>query len=517
MMTAPEVATTLIGTLLEGVDVLGELPDVAVTGVSMNSREVVPGDLFLACAGFNSHGLEYIANAIDHGASVVVAEVTSDWLPEKINALAQKCNVPVIAATNLNAMASKIAGRFYCQPSEQMSVIGITGTNGKTSCSHFIAHAFSRINSGADGKHKRVAVLGTVGNGFPGELMESTHTTADPVAVQAMLAQFKAQQADMVAMEVSSHALQQHRVADVKFDVAVLTNFSRDHLDYHGTMADYASAKSLLFKMAGLKTALINVDDELGQRLLDELQTTRVRTIGYGIGLELQKYDALDAYMSAENIVPTPQGLRFDIASSWGVAEINLPLLGRFNVLNAVVTLGVLLECGQSFEAAVASIEQLQTVSGRMEILHQHGLPTVVVDYAHTPDALEKALMSLREHAEGQLYCVFGCGGDRDKGKRPQMGAIAERCADKIFLTDDNPRHEDPELIRQDVLRGMKGPDEVVVEPVRATAIQKSIEMASAGDVILIAGKGHESYQLLGDLKVPFSDQLVAKAALEVQ
>lgn len=508
MMAASQNIKVSLSSLLEGVDVVGVMPAVEVSGVAMDSRQLARGDVFLACAGYRSHGLDYLQQALDAGVSAVLADVTSEWLPGKIDALSEKSSVPVIAVTGLGDAASMIAGRFYGNPSHDLPVIGITGTNGKTSCSQFIANAF-------EGKRK-VAVLGTLGNGFPGELVPSTHTTMDPVSVQAALALLKTQHAEMVAMEVSSHALQQGRVSDVQFDMAVLTNFSRDHLDYHGTMADYASAKSLLFKMSALKSVLINADDELGKRLVDELATSPVRLVAYGESVDdTAAGNDIDAWLRIGSVRTLPHGLSFTVVSSWGEADIKLSLLGRFNVSNAVVALGVMLECGVGFDEAIKSLAQLKTVRGRMEMFGGDTGPTVVVDFAHTPDALQQALQSLREHASGKLVCVFGCGGDRDKGKRPQMGRIAEQLADEVILTDDNPRHEDPALIIRDILAGMNDPEAVHVEQNRSRAIRAAIERAGNGDVVLVAGKGHESYQIVGDLKMPFSDQQTVSNVLE--
>ncbi len=508
MMAASQAINLSLATLLEGEDVVGDLPEVRITGLTMDSRQVAEGDLFLACAGHRSHGLDFLDEAIINGASVALAEVTPEWLPEEIKKRSEQSTVPVIAVSGLSDRVSQIAGRFYGHTSRNFPVIGITGTNGKTSCSQFIANAFS-------GKRK-VAVLGTLGNGFPDQLQPTTHTTMDPVSIQASLALLKSQRAEMVAMEVSSHALQQGRVSDISFDMAVLTNFSRDHLDYHGTMADYASAKSLLFKMPGLKSALINADDELGKRLIESLSTTPVRIVAYGSSMDDDFCrDKVDACIQVSAAAALPKGLSFHIDSSWGSADVALPLLGQFNIFNAVVALGVLIECGVDFDEAVNSLANLKTVNGRMEMFGASAQPTVVVDFAHTPDALRQALQSLRGHASGKLFCVFGCGGNRDKGKRPQMGEIAEQLADQVVLTDDNPRQEESAAILEDILQGMKAPQSVIVEPNRSQAIKLAIEAASVGDVVLVAGKGHESYQIIGDLKHPFSDQQTVKSVLE--
>ena len=508
MMAASQAINVSLAALLEGEDVIGNVPAIKLTGLTMDSRLVAEGDLFLACAGHRSHGLDFLAEAIAKGASVALAEVTPEWLPEKINKLSEQIGLPVIPVSGLSGRVSQIAGRFYGHPSRNFPVIGITGTNGKTSCSQFIANAFS-------GKRK-VAVLGTLGNGFPDALRPTTHTTMDPVSIQASLALLKSQQAEMVAMEVSSHALQQGRVSDISFDMAVLTNFSRDHLDYHGTMADYASAKSLLFKMPGLKSALINADDEFGKRLIESLSTTPVRVVAYGSSMNVDFCrDKVDACIQVSAASALPKGLSFHVDSSWGSADVTLSLLGQFNVFNAVVALGVLVECGVAFDDAISGLANLKTVNGRMEMFGTAAQPTVVVDFAHTPDALRQALQSLRGHASGKLFCVFGCGGNRDKGKRPQMGEIAEQLADQVVLTDDNPRHEDSAAIIKDILQGMKAPQSIIIEPNRSQAIKLAIEMASVGDVVLVAGKGHESYQVVGDLKHPFSDQQTVRTVLE--
>lgn len=506
MMAASELNVMSLVELLTGIEVIGEVPAIGISGMALDSRSLKQGDLFIACAGYQSHGLEYIDDAIANGAEVVLAEVCSNWLPEKITTLSEEKNIVIVPVGALTEAVSLIAGRFYGNPSQEFPMIGITGTNGKTSSSLFIAQAFAGS--------KKVAVMGTIGNGFPGELVPSTHTTMDPVSVQETLADLHRRQADMVVMEVSSHALHQGRVADVQFDIAVLTNFSRDHLDYHGTMADYAEAKSLLFRMNNLKSAVINADDELGQRLIEEMQTSPARVLAYSTS-EID-VDRVDAWIRADNIRMLPDGVRFDVLSSGGRAAVSLKLIGRFNVQNAMVALGVMLECGVDFQQAIADLQKLETVPGRMELITKAQGPSVIVDFAHTPDALEQVLSSLKAHVDGRLYCVFGCGGDRDKGKRPQMAKVAESFADVIVLTSDNPRSENPDDIIEDIRQGLEVADKAIVEPSRARAIRLAIEKAGEGDMVLVAGKGHEAFQIVGDLKLPFSDQEQVRSALEV-
>ena len=505
MMAASELNVMNLAELLSGIEVIGEVPVIGIQGMALDSRRLGQGDLFIACAGYQSHGLEYIDDAIANGAEVVLAEVCSNWLPEQIAALSEEKNIVIVPVGALTEAVSLIAGRFYGNPSQQFPLIGITGTNGKTSSSLFVAQAFTGT--------KKVAVMGTIGNGFPGDLKPSTHTTMDPVSVQAALADLYQRQADMVVMEVSSHALHQGRVADVQFDIAVLTNFSRDHLDYHGTMADYAEAKSLLFRMNGLKSSVINADDDLGQRLIAEMQKSPARVVAYGTA-DIDT-DKVDEWIRADNIRMLPYGIEFELFSGWGQASVNLGLIGRFNVQNAMVALAVMLECGMDFNQAVDNLQKLENVPGRMELITKAQGPSVVVDFAHTPDALDQVLRSLKAHVEGKLFCVFGCGGDRDKGKRPQMGKVAESLADVVVLTSDNPRSENPDDIIEDIKRGLESADKAIVEPSRAHAIQLAINSAGEGDVVLLAGKGHEAFQVVGDLKLPFSDQEQVRSALE--
>jgi UDP-N-acetylmuramoyl-L-alanyl-D-glutamate--2,6-diaminopimelate ligase len=345
-------------------------------------------------------------------------------------------------------------------------------------------------------------VTGTTGNGFPGDLQPATHTTPDAVDAQRILADLLAQGAGAVAMEVSSHALDQHRLEAVPFHTAVFTNLSRDHLDYHGSMHAYATAKRRLFHTPGLQLAVINTDDEAGVELLENLKG-QVRTVAcHGGGRTL----GADEFIRLESLQQGPRGLILELSSSWGQARIDSRLVGDFNASNLMLVLAVLLAWDVPMEEAVARLETLETVPGRMQTFGGGDLPLVVVDYAHTPDALGKALSSLRAHCQGKLICVFGCGGDRDRGKRPQMGALAEAMSDRVVITDDNPRHEASPAIIADILEGMDDPGAVLVQPDRAKAIACAIEEAVPGDLVLVAGKGHETTQQVGDLRLPFSD-----------
>jgi UDP-N-acetylmuramoyl-L-alanyl-D-glutamate--2,6-diaminopimelate ligase len=383
-----------------------------------------------------------------------------------------------------------------------MRVVGVTGTNGKTSCVQLLAQAWTTLGH-------RAATIGTLGAGVHGQLLEGERTTPDAISVHASLARFRDDGVSHVAMEVSSHALAQGRVAAVEFEAAAFTNLTRDHLDYHGSMEAYGAAKAKLFAMPGLRAAVLNSDDNFGRELADALPE----------GLRVLRFSAAGdgaADVVAEDIVTSASGLTFQLRSPWGSRTLHSHLLGRFNVANLLAVIACLGALGEPFERVVQAVEQLQPVNGRMNRLGGlHGLPLVVVDYAHTPDALEQALTALRAHCAGKLICVFGCGGERDAGKRPLMGAIAARLADIAIVTDDNPRGEDGDAIVAQVVAGMTVAKAMAVERDRAVAIADALELARAGDVVLIAGKGHETYQDGATGKHPFDDMAVARTVLE--
>lgn len=460
-------------------------------GLSADSRKVGPGDLFLAMPGGMHDGRQHIQAAAAAGAAGVVWEARGYEWPAGLD-------LPNWPVANLRDQAASLAAHWWGRPSEALAMIGVTGTNGKTSCSHWLADCLGRLG-------RPTAVIGTLGNGFPGALAGASHTTPDAVTLQGLLANYRAAGANGVAMEVSSHALDQGRVEGVEFDVAVLTNLSRDHLDYHGDMAAYARAKSRLFDWPGLGWAVLNQDDELGRQLYGQLAGRSVERLGYGFAAG--EIRGSDLHMSAE-------GLRFQVATPWGGGELATGLMGRFNADNLLACLAALLASGVALDDALAVLATVQPAPGRMQrVIGPAGTPTVVVDYAHTPDALEKALASLRPLAAGRLVCVFGCGGGRDKGKRPLMGGIAARLADQVVVTSDNPRNEVPAEIISQILAGM--PAGVRVEEDRARAIAWAIAEARGGDVVLVAGKGHEEYQEIHGVRRPFSDVAEAAQALK--
>lgn len=496
-MMAMELRHDDLPALLAGIvdfdgPVRAELSGVSVSGLTADSREVQAGDLYLACVA-DSRGESFIDEALARGAAAVLWHCENDVQALSIlwRSGGAGNRVPVVAVPQLNTRVGIIADRFFGEPSKSLFVVGITGTNGKTSCSQFLAQAFG---------DKRCGVIGTLGHGFPGALTDTGHTTPDAVTCHRWLAHMRTQGADSAAIEVSSHALEQHRVDGVRFDCAVFTNLSREHLDYHGDMASYHLAKQKIFKMPELKYAVINSDDEAGRRMLTGIPDD-IEIITYGLTA-----DRLPPTVYGHELELHSDGLSMQVASPWGRGQVSAGLIGRFNASNVLATLAVLLIRGLDWEEAMARIGALHTVPGRMERFGGGDRPLVVVDYAHTPDALANALQAVAEHSRGELWCVFGCGGDRDRGKRPLMGEIAERLADHVIVSSDNPRSEDPDQIIADILSGMQRPAAASVEADRATAISAAIAGARPGDAVLVAGKGHENYQLIGDARIPFSD-----------
>lgn len=460
------------------------------TSITSDSRKVQAGSLFLAYPGTHSDGRKYIAQAIQAGAVAVAWESKGfAW-----NTAWQVSNV---AVNDLKSQAGEIAAEYYQYPSQKLDMVGVTGTNGKTSVSQWIAQALTILG-------RKTAVIGTIGNGFVDAQHEASNTTPDAIHLQAMLADFAQHGADAVAMEVSSHGLHQGRVNGVAFDVAVLTNLSRDHLDYHETMEEYAAAKQQLFSWQGLSMAVLNADDAFGQSIAGSLKAQGKPLLSYGL---------VQGDVRGSNLQLHQHGLTMQVSTPQGDAVINVPVLGRFNAYNVLAVLATLLALKINLQDAVSAIAKIKPVPGRMQQFGGDDKPLVVVDYAHTPDALEKVLATLREQKPGKLICVFGCGGDRDAGKRPLMGAVAAGLADAVIVTSDNPRSEDPASIIKQVVSGMD--KAYLTEPDRALAIRQAVQSARKGDIVLVAGKGHEDYQEIAGVKTPFSDAEVAIAALD--
>ncbi|MBY4596621.1 UDP-N-acetylmuramoyl-L-alanyl-D-glutamate--2,6-diaminopimelate ligase [bacterium BD-1] len=467
--------------------------DPVVTGLSADSRALRAGDAFVALAGASTHGLRHAAQAEAAGASVILFEAPA---PEGQALPANAVEVP-----GLRGHQGELADRFYDAPSRSLHLVGVTGTNGKTSTVQLLAQALSLAGATAGS-------IGTLGAGLHGRVVPGERTTPDVIAVHRLLAEMRDQGATHVAMEVSSHALEQGRVDAVAFQVAVFTNLTRDHLDFHGTMEAYGAAKAKLFAWPTLQAMVVNLDDPFGARL--GLDAPGVRRIG------VSARGAAGATLRAEDVVLAPDGLRFALVEDGARHAVASPLLGRFNVDNLLAVAGTLRALGWSLADVAAMLPRLSPVGGRMSrVGGEHGRPLVVVDYAHTPDALQQALAGLREHTPGRLTCVFGCGGERDAGKRPLMAAIAQAGADRVVVTDDNPRGEDGDAIVAGILAGFSRRDAVTVQRDRALAIAEALNGAGAGDVVLVAGKGHEPYQEVAGVKHPFDDLQVARALLE--
>jgi UDP-N-acetylmuramoyl-L-alanyl-D-glutamate--2,6-diaminopimelate ligase len=461
--------------------------------LAADSRRCAPGVAFFAYPGERADGRRFIPDAIAKGAAAVLWEAEGfAWDPA--------WRVPNAGVAGLRRAAGALAHDFYGRPSAALWTCGVTGTNGKTTCTQWIAAALTGAGS-------KCGVIGTLGAGFPGRLEDARNTTPDALDLHRTLAGMRRQGAVAVAMEVSSHGLEQGRLGGVAFDCALFTNLSHDHLDYHGTMDAYAAAKARLFDAEALTGAVLNLDDVFGAQLAQRLAARGVRTIGTSL---------FPAAASGEFIVATAiDGERVRIASSWGEAEVELRAPGRFNVSNALGVAGVLVAHGMAFQDAMRCLAQLPDVPGRMQRLGGKGEPLVVVDYAHSPDALDKVVQALRPVADargGRLVAVFGAGGERDRAKRAPMGTVASRLADHVVLTSDNPRGEDPLAILRDIEAGVDAPHEV--QPDRAQAIASAIAQAADADVVLVAGKGHETTQEIAGRRLPFSDAEAARAAL---
>jgi UDP-N-acetylmuramoyl-L-alanyl-D-glutamate--2,6-diaminopimelate ligase len=485
-------------------------PPIPSRDLQLDSRRVAPGDVFIALPGAivgkSADGRSFIDDAVARGAAAVIVEA-EDWQPREIG-------VPVLGIVNLRRVVGQLAARFYALPSEGLVDIGVTGTNGKTSCSQWLAQLLTLAGM-------RCAVIGTVGSGFPGALQaDATLTTPDAITLQQAVKRFAHEGARALAMEVSSIGLDQGRVNGMKFDVALFTNLTRDHLDYHGTMERYEAAKAILFSWPTLTDAVINLDDDAGLRLVQRLSSrataSGMRITGY-TARGASAPDAVARLLSADDVQATPDGLAFAIRNGKRAQAVSVPLVGEFNVSNLLGVVGAALACGIDFEQSCSLLPRLVPPPGRMQRFGGHGAPLVVIDYAHTPDALEKALGALRPMASarrGKLWVVFGAGGDRDPGKRAPMARAAALGADHVVVTSDNPRGEDPLRIIADIALGF--PPEMDKEEFvdRAQAIAHAIQRAAVEDIVLIAGKGHEEYQDIGGVKRPFSDIDEVRAAL---
>lgn len=485
---------------------LGELlpscPDqwqnIELKALVADSREVVAGACFIAMAGTHYNARDDIPAAIAAGAAAVLTPADSHFtLNTVIN------HVPVIAVPELGELLGDLAARWYGQPSQALTVLATTGTNGKTSIANLLAGACGQLG-------QRAAVMGTLGNGFPGELAPATFTTPDPLQLQRLLASFHQHGAQVVALEASSHGLSQGRLAGTRIHTALFTNLTRDHLDYHGNMAAYAASKAALFRWPSLQAAVINADDAYGADMQAEL-AGQVRCLRYSLD------PSADVELVAESVQATLDGLCIVLRTPHGRATLRSPLIGRFNASNLLAVVGGLLSIGHPLDEIIRVLAKVSPVPGRMQCLREANTPLVVVDYAHTPDALEQALKAAREHTEGKLWVVFGCGGGRDTGKRADMGRAAAALADHVVITTDNPRNEDPQAIIDGICAGLPADFTAQCLLDRGEAIAQVVAQAGHDDVILIAGKGHETYQEVHGVRTPFSDSEHVHMALLVR
>ena len=472
-----------------------DVPAVAVAGIAADSRRIEPGFLFLAAAGRTHHGLAFAAEAVRRGAAAVAFDPIGDARP------AIDVSVPAFAVPGLSGALADVANRYYRNPSHGLDVYGVSGTNGKTSVAWFIASLSRSLG-------RPCGYVGTLGGGLTGLESGPGLTTPDVVELQGLLAGFRDEGARAAAIEVSSHALDQQRVDGVRFRAALFTNLSRDHLDYHGSMQAYAQAKARLFLEHAPAVSIVNVDDDFGAELAGKAGGDVIT-----VSVDGRRPVASARYLIARSLEATGSGYEVQIDSSWGAGRFVLNVPGRFNVANVLLSMAALLQEDLPVAQVCDAVAAVNAPPGRLERVPgagQNESPDVYVDFAHTPDALGAVLTALRPHTRGRLFVVFGAGGDRDAGKRPEMGRVAERLADVAVLTSDNPRGEQPLGILADLQRGFSAGAEPVVIEDRAAAIAWAVRSAVAGDVVLLAGKGHETYQQVGTERRPFSDALVA-------
>ncbi|OIQ23702.1 UDP-N-acetylmuramoyl-L-alanyl-D-glutamate--2,6-diaminopimelate ligase [uncultured Vibrio sp.] len=473
-----------------------KVSQITVTHLELDSRKVSKADTFVAVKGHQVDGRKFITSAIESGASSVIAQACSNHPHGSID---DSHSVPVVFMNDLDIYLSSLAGRFYSK--KPRTVIGVTGTNGKTTITQLIAQWIGLLNQPA-------AVMGTTGNGFLDNLQPALNTTGSPLEIQQTLNQLALDGAEYAALEISSHGLAQGRVRAVPFSIGVFTNLSRDHLDYHGTMEEYGEAKKSLFTQHHCNAAVINIDDPVGEKWCHDLPDA------IGVSLMPEQDRANTVY--ATSVDYSESGITLSFSGLYGDGTFTAPLIGEFNACNLLLALTTLLSLGFDKQSLLESAQSITPVLGRMELFKVKNRAKVVVDYAHTPDALEKALQALKVHCSGKLWAIFGCGGDRDVGKRPMMAKIAETYADNVILTDDNPRSESPELIVKDMLAGLDFAEKAHVEHNRYQALCYALSQAAADDIILLAGKGHEDYQVMAKETVHYSDRESAQTLLGI-
>jgi UDP-N-acetylmuramoyl-L-alanyl-D-glutamate--2,6-diaminopimelate ligase len=479
-----------------------DAPDIMISDLVLDSRDVAIHKVFIAIAGHDLDGRNFIPQAVSLGTKLIVAQCDDIRSHGHVEMREQSI---IVHFFQLIEKLSELAGYFYQFPANSMSVIAVTGTNGKTSTVQLASQLAVLMG-------EQAASIGTLGAGMYSSssntqnLKNTINTTPDAISIQRLLAEFVNEGASQVALEASSHALVQSRIQAVKTDVAVFTGLSRDHLDYHGSMAEYGAAKRLLLSQPELAYAVINVNDPEHEKWLLNINT-KTSVVLYGQNISAADMPIEHQYCVANNLKYTTEGIALTLQSSWGDCELRLSLLAEFNVANVLAAICSQLCLGKNLKQIAYIVQKLKPVTGRMELYRRQGHATIVVDYAHTPDALEKALLAARQHCHGKLFCVFGCGGDRDVGKRSLMGEISEKLSDQVILTDDNVRSENPQDIFNDILAGCINPEHVLIEHDRKTAIKTAAAKSSAGDIILVAGKGHENYQIIGNQRLAYDER----------
>ncbi|MGV3526968.1 MAG: UDP-N-acetylmuramoyl-L-alanyl-D-glutamate--2,6-diaminopimelate ligase [Candidatus Sericytochromatia bacterium] len=481
-------------TLLRGLDTPPLDANPEIGRICYDSRHLEPGDLYIAQPGTRVDGHAFVQQAVIQGAAAIVC--AADWYREQTD-LPEAVWVPV---PDTRVALAALAANYHDRPADRLQMIGVTGTNGKTTITQLISQALDRLR-------RPCGYIGTLGAGYAGVLLPGAYTTPFPPELHEILGEMLSQGVQAVAMECSSHALHQHRLDQIDFQAAVFTNLTQDHLDYHGNMQAYAEAKALLFSklLKPTGTAILNAADPHWELFA---RASRAPVLSYGV--------ETDADIQARDLVFDPEGVAFTLSVHGQLRPWRIRLPGRYNVANALAALAVCLSQGFHLDIILSLIGQMAGVAGRLERVSPDGHPfAVYVDYAHTPDSLDNALQAVRQFTQGQVRVVFGCGGDRDRSKRPLMGAVAERLADRVIVTSDNPRSENPDTIIQSILSGLQSPYQAAVEPDRRQAIALALAEAQPGDVVLLAGKGHETYQLIGDQTLHFDDREEARALLE--
>ena len=504
MMAKIKMPGMLLSELLSGFALHDPVPTIQIFDIASNSANVTANSAFVALPGIKTNGIDYAIDAVKAGAIAVIYDATDDYSLQRIPLLRKQVDIHWIGVDQLDHANGHIVSRFFGDPGQAMTIVGITGTDGKSSVTHLVTQALTRIG-------KTCASIGTLGYGIGNNLTPDTLTTPDSVSLQSRLHEFQQQRCEYVVMEVSSHALEQYRVNGCDFDIAVLTNLGRDHLDYHGDQQSYAAAKARLFHDFKLSGRVVNVDDSFGLQISEDVEPESL--IRYSVdsdGGPTAEVKLLASEMTAN-------GLNIRAVTPLGEITAVTALLGSFNAENTLACIATLLALGLDYNQLELAVKDLKPIPGRMEkFTGERGSAAAVIDFAHTEQALRACLGASRQHTEGLLWCVFGCGGDRDQGKRSGMGRAVEELADRVIVTDDNPRNESPEKIVSEILAGMQHPDQACVVHNRQAAIEYALSQAAAEDLVVIAGKGHEQEQIVGNERRPFSDRHVVSRILQV-